>query len=215
MLMKTEINPFESQETKPYKTDPRIEAMTELVDAYQRKEIHRYESILDKNRSEILSDPFIRAHIEEVTRNIRTEALLRLIAPFTRFSLAFIAKQLNIDVKEVQEIIGFLILDKKIKGRINMQKGTVEMETNIDTERLQAMKDWSKALEKIGRAVLNDGEGFRMGDDMASAMGIEIASRDKPSQHGQGQQQEVGVGRPTLIPKSPLLKKIRGKGSPN
>ena len=36
MLMGSDINPFDSQETKPYKNDPQIAAMTDLVDAYQR-----------------------------------------------------------------------------------------------------------------------------------------------------------------------------------
>jgi COP9 signalosome complex subunit 2 len=31
MLMKSGINPFDSQETKPYKNDPEILAMTNLV----------------------------------------------------------------------------------------------------------------------------------------------------------------------------------------
>ncbi|KAF7302625.1 PCI domain-containing protein [Mycena chlorophos] len=38
MLTGSEVNPFDSQETKPYKTDPQIKAMTDLVDAYQRRE---------------------------------------------------------------------------------------------------------------------------------------------------------------------------------
>ena len=42
MLMGSDINPFDSQETKPYKNDPRIAAMTELVDAYQREDIRQY-----------------------------------------------------------------------------------------------------------------------------------------------------------------------------
>ncbi|KAK1069689.1 hypothetical protein LTR33_010848, partial [Friedmanniomyces endolithicus] len=44
MLMGSDINPFDSQETKPYKNDPRIAAMTELVDAYQRDDITQYEN---------------------------------------------------------------------------------------------------------------------------------------------------------------------------
>lgn len=170
MLMKSEINPFESQETKPYKTDPRIMAMTDLVEAYQRNEIHRYESILEKNKAEILSDPFIREHIDEVTRNIRTEALLKLIAPFSRFSLEFISKQLRISVPEVQEIVGFLILDKKINGKINQKHGTVQMETNFDVERMRAIKDWSNALERVSKFLFNDGEGFKF-DDIGLGMG--------------------------------------------
>ena len=35
MLMKSGINPFDSQEAKPYKNDSEILAMTNLVSAYQ------------------------------------------------------------------------------------------------------------------------------------------------------------------------------------
>ncbi|CAZ83879.1 unnamed protein product [Tuber melanosporum] len=176
MLMKSEINPFESQETKPYKSDPRIQAMTDLVEAYQRNEIHRYESILETHKAEILSDPFIREHIDEVTRNIRTEALLKLIAPFTRFTLDFIARQLKIHVAEVQEILGFLILDKKIRGKINQQKGTIEVEVNVDAERMKAMKDWSAALGALSYSLFNDGDGFKS-DDASLMGGMDVGRR--------------------------------------
>ena len=52
MLMGSNINPFDSQETKPYKNDPRISAMTDLVDAYQRDDIHNYEKILQNNKED-------------------------------------------------------------------------------------------------------------------------------------------------------------------
>ncbi|CCX06312.1 Similar to COP9 signalosome complex subunit 2; acc. no. Q5B3U7 [Pyronema omphalodes CBS 100304] len=157
MLMKTKINPFESQETKPYRSDPRIIAMTDLVEAYQHNDIHRYEAILEKNKDEILSDPFIRMHIDEVTRNIRTEALLKLIKPFTRFTLEFIAKQLRISIPEVTEILGFLILDKKVNGKINQAKGTVQIESTTDAEmKVKAIQEWTRALEKVTRSMFND-----------------------------------------------------------
>jgi COP9 signalosome complex subunit 2 len=46
MLTGSEVNPFDSQETKPYKNDSQIKAMTDLVDAYQRREVHLAEKIL-------------------------------------------------------------------------------------------------------------------------------------------------------------------------
>src|SRR3954452_21734577 len=46
MLSGSNINPFDTQKTKPYKNDPHISSMTELFDAYQRDEIHEYEKIL-------------------------------------------------------------------------------------------------------------------------------------------------------------------------
>jgi hypothetical protein len=46
MLMESEVNPFDGQEAKPYKNDPEILAMTNLVAAYQRNEILEFEKIL-------------------------------------------------------------------------------------------------------------------------------------------------------------------------
>ncbi len=63
-LMKSGINPFDSQEAKPYKNDPEILAMTNLVVSYQNNDINEFESILRNNRSNIMADPFIREHIE-------------------------------------------------------------------------------------------------------------------------------------------------------
>ncbi len=163
MLMKSDINPFESQETKPYKGDARIAAMTDLVDAYQRDDIHKYESILQNNK-DLLEDPFIAENIDEVTRNMRTKAVVKLIAPYTRFKLSFIAKQLKISVPEVQDILGFLIVDKKVKGKINQQDGTMEIENNSDAERLNAMQEWNSAISSLCKAVFADGEGFKVPD---------------------------------------------------
>lgn len=163
MLMKSDINPFESQETKPYKNDPRIAAMTDLVDAYQRDDIHQYEYVLNTNK-DLLSDPFIAENIDEVTRNMRTKAVMKLIAPYTRFNLAFIGKALKIPLSEVQDILGYLIVDKKVRGKINQQDGTVEIEDSADAERLRAMQEWSSAIESLYRTVFADGEGFRSQD---------------------------------------------------
>jgi len=166
--MGSDINPFDSQETKPYKNDPRIAAMTELVDAYQRDDIHRYESILQKNK-DLLADPFIAENIDEVTRNMRTKAVVKLVAPYTRFRLSFIAKQLNISIPEVQDIVGFLIMDQKLHGKINQEAGTVEIESRADLDRMHAVADWTSAVRSLAAFVLNDGEGFK-GDDGAPSM---------------------------------------------
>ena len=62
--MKSGINPFDSQEAKPYKNDPEILAMTNLVAAYQNDDISQFEAILRANRENIMQDAFIREHIE-------------------------------------------------------------------------------------------------------------------------------------------------------
>lgn len=159
MLMKSDINPFDSQETKPYKSDPRISAMTDLVDAFQRDDIHAYEDVLSKH-PDVLSDPFIAENIDEVSRNMRMKALLKLVAPYTRFSIDFIAKRIKISVPEVMDILSFLILDGKLKAQVDQQSGIVTVESASDAERLHALDSWNSSLRNLWQATLN-GEGFR------------------------------------------------------
>ena len=176
MLMKSEINPFDSQETKPYKNDPQISAMTDLVDAYQRDDIHAYESIL-RNNQDVLADPFIAENIDEVTRNVRTKGVSKLIAPYTRFNLAFVAKQLKISIAEVQDIVGFLIVDQKLKGRINQENGMVEVSSDDDVSRIRAMQQWTTAIGALCNTVLDEGDGFKA-DDSSQALGGTVFSGD-------------------------------------
>jgi COP9 signalosome complex subunit 2 len=153
MLMKSNISPFESQETKPYANDPRIAAMTDLVYAYQHDDIAQYTKILQNNK-DLLDDPFIAENIDEVTRNMRTKAVLRLIKPYTRFKLSYVASALKIPVDEVQDILGFLVVDGKVKGRINQAQGTMEIEDETDAARVKALTAWTDAVAGLVREVL-------------------------------------------------------------
>ncbi|KAH8194423.1 hypothetical protein TruAng_011406 [Truncatella angustata] len=159
MLMRSDINPFDSQETKPYRNDPRIAAMTELVDAYQRDDMHQYSRVLQSNQ-DILADPFIAENIDEVTRTMRTKAVIKLIAPYTRTKLAWIARQLKITAAEVQDILGFLIVDGKINGKIDQQSGTLEIESGGDLERVKAIETWATALSSLYTTIF-EGDGLK------------------------------------------------------
>ena len=39
-----------------------------------------------------MEDPFIREHIEDLLRNIRTQVLVKLIRPYTRVRIIFISQ---------------------------------------------------------------------------------------------------------------------------
>lgn len=81
MLMKSGINPFDSQEAKPYKNDPEILAMTNLVVSYQNNDINEFESILRNNRNNIMADPFIREHIEGESLRIFPQSFDSVVNP--------------------------------------------------------------------------------------------------------------------------------------
>jgi COP9 signalosome complex subunit 2 len=192
MLMGSDINPFDSQETKPYKNDPRIAAMTELVDAYQNDQMHQYEAVLTKNK-DLLADPFIAENIDEVTRNMRTKAVVKLVAPYTRFKLEFIAKRLKISTTEVQDIVGFLIMDGQLRGKINQDAGTVEIESRTDSDRMHAVGDWTSAIRNLASFVLNESEGFKA-DETGNSLGGAPTGLSSAPEFGH-QQRATGGGR--------------------
>lgn len=88
--MKSGINPFDSQEAKPYKNDPEILAMTNLVVSYQNNDINQFELILKQNRNNIMDDPFIREHIEDLLRNIRTQVYIICILYILKLENSYI-----------------------------------------------------------------------------------------------------------------------------
>jgi len=156
MLMKSGINPFDSQEAKPYKNDVEILAMTNLVTAYQNNDINEFEKILKVNRQTIMEDTFIREHIEDLLRNIRTQVLIKLIKPYTRIQIQFISGELNIESGDVESLLVSCILDSTISGRIDQVSGVLELdESSEGTARYTALDKWNTQLNNLQKLVVN------------------------------------------------------------
>jgi len=160
MLMKSDISPFDSQETKPYKTDPRITAMTELVDAFQRDDVRAYEDVLQRNQ-DLLADPFIAENIDEVTRNMRTKGLVKLVAPYSRMRLDWIARHLRLPIAEACNILGYLISDGRLQGKIDEREGTLNMASDPDLARVQAISDMAVQVRSMAETLLHNAPGFK------------------------------------------------------
>jgi PCI domain len=124
MLHASSINPFDSQEARPYRDDPEIVVMTNLVSAFQNNEIHKFERILRQNKSRIMDDEFIREHVEDLLRTIRLQVLRRVIRPYTQISLAAISVALNdVSVTVVENLLVSLIQDGSLEGSIDLTHG--------------------------------------------------------------------------------------------
>uniref|UniRef100_A0A182P6G4 COP9 signalosome complex subunit 2 n=1 Tax=Anopheles epiroticus TaxID=199890 RepID=A0A182P6G4_9DIPT len=156
MLMKSGINPFDSQEAKPYKNDPEILAMTNLVMAYQNNDIMEFEAILRNNRNNIMADQFIREHIEDLLRNIRTQVLIKLIRPYTKITIPFISSELNIEPAEVESLLVSCILDNTIQGRIDQVNQVLELNKEARCgERDIAIEKLATQINSVQAAIIN------------------------------------------------------------
>ncbi|KAK9479761.1 hypothetical protein V1514DRAFT_327334 [Lipomyces japonicus] len=189
MLSNTDINPFESQETKPYKSNPQIAAMNSLVDAYQRSDIHDFQKILQENGGEeganggIMSDSFIQFYLHDVLQRLRAKFVVNLIAPYSRIDLTYLATTLGIANPEMENLLVMLILDGKIRGKIDEVTGNLDIDVAPDTgaeeapvgterrerqkqaieqasqdNRFKALKTWSNGVGKLSRIAFGSGE---------------------------------------------------------
>eukprot|EP00900_Chrysochromulina_parva_P000333 jgi/Chrpa1/102/Chrysochromulina_OHIO_Genome00001557-RA len=157
MLMNSDINPFDSQEAKPYKNDPEIVAMTNLVSAYMKNEIREFEKLL---KQAMMGDAFIKAYIDDLlknirTQNIRTQVLLKVIKPYTRISIGFIAREINISPSEVEQLLVTLILDGMIDGSIDQLSQQLHLnQSSTDKAKYQAAEKWATQLQTLQQAVI-------------------------------------------------------------
>jgi COP9 signalosome complex subunit 2 len=129
MLHASSINPFDSQEARPYRDDPEIIAMTNLVQAFHNNDIQKFERILRQNQGHVMDDEFIREHVEDLLRTIRTQVLRRFIRPYKKISLSAIAVALNdIPVRDVESLLVNLILEGNLNGSIDLTNGVLVKE---------------------------------------------------------------------------------------
>lgn len=156
MLMESHVDPFDAQEAKPYKNDPEIIAMTNLVEAYQQNDISKFERILRTNRRTIMDDPFIRNYVEDLLRKIRTQVLLHLIQPYTRVRIPFISQKLNIPEADVEQLLVTLILDGRLSGHIDQVNQLLEVgDKTAGSRKYSGMDKWAAQLASLHSAILN------------------------------------------------------------
>lgn len=155
MLMESRVDPFDSQEARPYKSDEEVAAMVRLVEAYQGGAIRDFERILRTNRATIMEDPFISQYIQDLLKNIRTQVVLKLIQPYTRVRIPFIARQLNVPEPDVEQLLVSLILDRRVAGRINQVQQLLELDSGGGADdKYAAVDKWAAHVQSLHNAVV-------------------------------------------------------------
>ncbi|KAJ1952992.1 hypothetical protein EC988_003251 [Linderina pennispora] len=150
MLSESEINPFASPETKSYRDDPSISAMTNLVTAYEQQDLETFERILRQNPRDIENDTFIKNYIGDLRRTVRMQALQTAVAPYTRVRIDRLARRLNIDMPVVEELLIALILDKRLMAKIDQENAILILEQqSADSSQYESLNKWATNIESL------------------------------------------------------------------
>ncbi|KAJ8938101.1 hypothetical protein NQ314_011613 [Rhamnusium bicolor] len=149
MLLKSAINPFDSQEAKPYKNDPEVKAMTDLISAFQNNNMKDFERIFQENKDSLMADQFIHEHIADLLKHVRTKVLLILVKPYNNIKLTFISKELGISEEEVESLLVSCILDGFVEGRIDQVNKILIMKPTACDEKYLALEKLTEQIRKL------------------------------------------------------------------
>lgn len=114
ILSGSQINYSDTREAKVYKDDHQIIAINSLRTAFEQNDMKRIQEILSDDNSEILNDPFITQHLDDLLRGIRLNVLIAKVKPYKSVSIEYLAKQLNVSTQEIRSLLAELILEEKI-----------------------------------------------------------------------------------------------------
>ncbi|CAN0360299.1 unnamed protein product [Ectocarpus sp. 12 AP-2014] len=99
-----------------------------------------------------MGDPFIKLYIDDILRTMRTQVLLKAIAPYTRVKLPYLAGELNdIPVTDVEDLLVSCILDGKVDGKIDQVRGLMLL--RAQTRTAAALERWAESLRSLNTKI--------------------------------------------------------------
>jgi COP9 signalosome complex subunit 2 len=135
--------------------------MTNLVTAYQQKDIPLFQKILQRDAKDILSDPFIRTYIDTILRSIRNQVIVQVVRPYRRIELSFLASKVGVTEEEVEELLRLLILDHKLgrSGKIDRVKKLLVFDEfageGNEADRWVVLESWAKSVDGLWSRVVD------------------------------------------------------------
>ncbi|CAD6886825.1 unnamed protein product [Tilletia laevis] len=100
-----------------------VEAMKAVAKAHEDRSLEDFEKALRDYKDELSNDPIIRNHLAALYDTLLEQNLLRIIEPYNRVEIAFIAESVRQPVREVEQKLSQMILDHVFTGTLDQGAG--------------------------------------------------------------------------------------------
>ena len=94
---------------------PAIEAMRAVATAHQHRSLGDFEAALAAHAVHLRADSIISTHLNALYDMLLQENICRIIEPYSRVETAHIAALMKLPLRQIEEKLSQMILDKKFK----------------------------------------------------------------------------------------------------
>lgn len=102
-----------------------VEAMKAVGGAYKARSLKAFQVALEAYPGELAADPIIKTHLNSLYDSLLQQNILRIIEPYSRVQIAFIAESIGLDVQLIELKLSQMILDKALSGILDQNEGAL------------------------------------------------------------------------------------------
>ena len=113
-----------------------IVALNEIAKAFEKRNVDEYNKTIKKYTNELLNDEFIKENLDMLYNELLQENICRILEPYSSIELSHISKLINIDVYQIEKILRLMIIENKINGIIDQNRGILILHEDIDSNRI-------------------------------------------------------------------------------
>ncbi|GAA5940081.1 uncharacterized protein JCM15063_001697 [Sporobolomyces koalae] len=129
-------------------------AMKLVAKAHSDRSLSDFERLLQEHKTELSDDPIIRNHLSTLYDTLLEQNLVRIIEPFSRVEISHVAQLVKQPVREVENKLSQMILDKVFHGILDQGNGCLivfdepEVDKAYDTS-LETIEHVSQIVEQL------------------------------------------------------------------
>lgn len=121
-----------------------IDAMKAVALASQKRSLADFQLAVKTYKVELENDPIVQAHLGTLYDNMLEQNLCRIIEPYSRVQVDYIAQTIKLPMTQVEKKLSQMILDMKFHGILDQGEGVL-----IVFEQTPIDKTYEMALETI------------------------------------------------------------------
>lgn len=111
-----------------------IDAMKSVAQASHKRSLADFQQAVKQYKHELEDDVIVRAHLGTLYDNMLEQNLCRIIEPYSRVQVDYIARTIKLPMPQVEKKLSQMILDAKFHGILDQGEGKIKWWLNGNSE---------------------------------------------------------------------------------